>query len=37
VADVFEGFGGVLTADVEEDFFAAAVGGSARGREVCVH
>ncbi len=26
VADVFEGFGGVLAADVEEDFFAAAVG-----------
>jgi hypothetical protein len=25
VADVFEGFGGVLTADVEEDFFTAAV------------
>jgi|ERR1700722_14691189 hypothetical protein len=25
VADVFEGFGGVLAADVEEDFFAAAV------------
>lgn len=26
VADVFEGFGGVLAADVEEDFFAASVG-----------
>jgi hypothetical protein len=25
VADIFEGFGGVLAADVEEDFFAAAV------------
>ena len=25
VADVFEGFGGVLAADVEEDFFAAAI------------
>jgi hypothetical protein len=24
VADVFEGFGGVLAADIEEDFFAAA-------------
>jgi hypothetical protein len=25
MADVFEGFGGVLAADVEEDFFAASV------------
>jgi hypothetical protein len=25
VADVFKGLGGVLAADVEEDFFAAAV------------
>ena len=25
VADVFEGFGGVLAADVEEDFFTAGV------------
>lgn len=25
VADVFEGFGGVLAADVEEDFFTAAI------------
>jgi hypothetical protein len=25
VADVFKGFGGVLAADVEENFFAAAV------------
>lgn len=33
VADVFEGFGCVLAADVEEDFFAAAVGGG-RGEEV---
>lgn len=26
VAHVFEGFGGVLAPDIEEDFFAAAVG-----------
>ena len=25
VADVFEGFGGILAADVEEDFFTAGV------------
>lgn len=25
MADVFEGFGGVLAADVEEDFFAAPI------------
>jgi hypothetical protein len=25
VADVFEGFSGILAADVEEDFFTAAV------------
>ena len=28
VADVFEGFGCVLAADVEQDFFAAAGRGS---------
>ena len=32
VSDVFEGFGRVLAADVEEDFFAASVGRGKKNR-----
>jgi hypothetical protein len=36
VANVFEGFGGVLAADVEHYFFAAAVrGGVSEGFSLC--